>query len=618
MIPFFPRPLPDELLYGICARYHQKSRNVSIKSTVQDLFGSTSARAVLDLPNGIAILSGQLHVKTLNTPERLIERHTLLPLYKPFLPPERYLKILEWMKGAENGRGIHQAIGAMASGIPLLRLLRWCPQCLLEDSEKWGVPYWHRSHQVMAVSTCHLHGVPLCEQRPYALVELNQHFFQSPPSPSVSSIREGAGRAGGTPHQFRLAQDVAWLLSNPHLPILGLDSLHDRYLYFLRERGLASYWGRVAQQELREAFVAFYGADFLREAFSDLDLGSEQTWLSSLVRKPRRAAHPVRHLLLLNFLGLHPEAFFAGATIIKEKRPFGHGPWPCLNPAAGHYLQPVVCECKITKHTENALPIGTFKCTCGFAYARTGPDLKKEDRFSLGRIIAFGPVWEAELQRLVTEGETSLRGIARRLGVDPATVKKHLYMKRVTAKELTNLPDDLVKARRQRWLDLCRHHPEAGKKFIRALAPADYTWLYRHDREWLLGLPCIPPQKFRRGRVDWENRDECISSGITSAVNRLKEQEGRPVRITLSAVGKKLGILAIVQKKLENLPRTRAALGSTIETDIDYGIRRVQYAVQAIKQRGDSLETWRVARKAGLGSNYDQAVAHEITRLIEA
>lgn len=67
MIGCFPDPYPDELLYSVCARFHERVQYPNKKSTIRELFGSITATAVVDLPsnlgNLVAALPQSKHVK---------------------------------------------------------------------------------------------------------------------------------------------------------------------------------------------------------------------------------------------------------------------------------------------------------------------------------------------------------------------------------------------------------------------------------------------------------------------------------------------------------------------------------------------------------------------------
>jgi len=83
----FPTPHPDELLYSLCARFSAHVGYSNAKAVLEELFGTRDAAATIDLPNNLGHLSAALPAGSSLTPERFINRHTLLPFYSAFLPP---------------------------------------------------------------------------------------------------------------------------------------------------------------------------------------------------------------------------------------------------------------------------------------------------------------------------------------------------------------------------------------------------------------------------------------------------------------------------------------------------------------------------------------------------
>ena len=617
MLSFFPTPYPDELLYGICARYHQRSVNAFINATVMDLFDSPSACAVADLPSHLDHLSGLLPEGTLNTAERFINCNTMLPLYRPFLPKDRLVKLLSCMKDSTQGNSIHVAIGVVSSCIPMPRFFRFCRECVVDDDKKYGEPYWHRCHQIMPVRMCHKHHTWLFESNIVISAPRNKHEFHLVPCDSELELGRSLQDDKHFEHHQVMAESVAWLLQNHDLRVPGLHQLQQRYLHHLRRLGLITCSGRVKQSELIVRFVDHFGTDFLDQLHCGIDRDSQDNWLSTLVRKPRKASHPIRHLLLIHFLGLQVEDFFQGES--RQKPPFGRGPWPCLNPAAPHYRQSVIRKCIITRNTVTGNPVGNFFCSCGFAYARTGPDWEKGNRFRRGRIITFGTEWERELIRNALVERNGLRFTARALGVDAKTVKRHLA--RLTTKgteETMHERTSQKEVRRARWLFLRSEHPDKGRKELRALSQADYIWLYRHNREWL--RENLPPAKTKKptawSRVDWERRDRKLARRITPATIRIKRLQGKPVRITICSIGVNIGMRSLLEKKLVKLPVTKAMLDRVCENKEDFAIRRVRYAAAMLSERGEPLRAWRIIREARLRPGFSRKVAEEIEHLI--
>jgi hypothetical protein len=85
MISFLPKPYPDEILYSILARYHIRSGNTSPKATLKELFNSQTTIATIDLPSNLDYLIKNLQFVSNYQIEDLIYKHTLYPLYSPFL-----------------------------------------------------------------------------------------------------------------------------------------------------------------------------------------------------------------------------------------------------------------------------------------------------------------------------------------------------------------------------------------------------------------------------------------------------------------------------------------------------------------------------------------------------
>lgn len=619
MLPFFPTPYPDELFYSICARYHKRSANISIKATVKDLFGSASVCAVADFPTHFDYLCGLLPEGTLNTADRLIYGHTMLPLYRLFLPKVREKNLVAWMKGSTRGNSIHVAIGAVSSCIPLPGFFRYCRECVVDDEAQFGEPYWHRCHQVMGVRVCHKHHAWLFESNIATSVQRNkQMFFVVPGHSQLERGRTLRDDDGHLEFYRSIAESVAWLLQSDNIRLPGLHSLQRWYLIQLHRLGLTTSSGRVVQRELIARFVDHFGTYLLEQMHCRIDRYSQNSWLSTLVRKPRKSAHPIRHILLIHFLGLKINDFFKMEH--RQDLPFGRGPWPCLNPVASHYRQPVVRNCVITRNGETRGPVGNFYCTCGFAYARTGPDEEKDDHYRRGRIIAFGTEWERELIRLAVKERKGLRPTARALGVDTNTVKKHLSrLTRVNYKEPDSKNSKVREARRANWLLLRSEHVEKGRKELHDLSPADYKWLYRNDFEWLRkNLPMAKVKVLKTlQRVDWVKRDCLLASRIMFAVRRIMGLPGRPIRVTTRSVGRTINERSILEKKLTKLPITKIALDMLVESKEAFDVRRVRYAAAMLSEKCESLSVWRIEREARLRPGYSMKVSDEIEHLID-
>jgi hypothetical protein len=650
---FFPQPYEDELLYSILARYHIRSGNISPKATMKELFGSNTLTAVVDLPSNIENLIKNMPVGARYTTEELIFNHTLYSFYSAFLPPKRAELVLSSMKGNKGG-DIHTRVGIMASSISSKPYLQFCPKCLKEDKARYGEFYWHRVHQVPGVVVCPKHKVLLRNSK-VSVHSQNKHEY-------VSANEENC-RADGSiifdeDNEIRIIElskrmnngvikeaslkdfdnllEKLWTLSKDVESLLKqrflhkpMEWFHQQYIYKLMERGIANINGSVRKKELVDNFESYYGEGFLEIIQSTVNRDDESNWLSMIIRKHRKSFRPIRHLLMIRYLGLTLEEVFYKE---QEYKPFGEGSWPCLNAGAEHYLQPVVTDLKVTYGTDVKRPIGTFTCSCGFIYTRRGPDENEEDRYKVGRIKQFGQVWEDKLKDLINE-KLSLRETARQLKVDANTVKKYakklglkVYWENRTVGEDSRSSNHYVGDKvdgtinninhREEWIKLMRKFPEKSKTELRQMNKALYTWLYRNDRDWLnKSSPAIVVKPTINNRIDWKERDEEILKQVKKAVSEIIESKEKPKRITVSYVGKSIGRLALLEKHLDKMPKTKEYLNIVTETVQDFQIRRIKWAIKELKE--EDLKVWKIMRKAGIREEYKNKLEDEIIRMID-
>ena len=85
MIRHFPVLYPGELLYSGCARFTDRMQFPTLGATNLELFGNRMAIPVVDLPHQIDRLVANLPAGHRYDADALIDQHTLLPLYAPFL-----------------------------------------------------------------------------------------------------------------------------------------------------------------------------------------------------------------------------------------------------------------------------------------------------------------------------------------------------------------------------------------------------------------------------------------------------------------------------------------------------------------------------------------------------
>lgn len=605
MVSHFPVLLPDELLYSGIARYHLMSGNTSGKQTIRDLFGAHFVCATVDLPSHLSQLSQKL--KAAYSVDTLIREHTLYPYYTAFFRGESSNKIYNLMSENSRWGAAHVALGLAACLIKSPRYLRFCKACYKEDTSVFNEPYWHRMHQIVGVDICHIHKCVLTETEILFTTRNRQFEFVPLVQLSADRYREMTHKRIWEQHLVLIAEHATKLM-NLHCTVIE-PSLSYRTL--LTKRGYITPNGRIRFIELIRDFREFYTDEFLQCISCGID--STDSWLQKMLRGRKEISHPLRHLLMRIFLGLEVEG-----QIYEPELPFGRGPWPCLNKAANHYGDQIIEHCKVTRCSKRGVPIGTFSCTCGFVYSRSGSDITWEDRYRIGRIKCFGHEWIQKLN-LLNQQCLSLRAKALLLGVDPGTVTRNCSKITLNPpKTEANTFQQEIPIRRARFLVSLK---EANVKniLVRRVNAKDYSWLYRHDRAWLFQIISNykKEQVKRRSTIDWTERDKTVLHEIEKAVRMIKDS-APPQRVTIAGAirASSREVPVVLDNCLRKLPRTKAFLTSQVETTEQFQIRRLEWAAKEIRSENVEIHGWRLLKMAKLNRPLLKGVELRFNELI--
>ncbi|MGP4074023.1 TnsD family transposase [Piscibacillus sp. B03] len=608
MLPFFTDPYPGELIYSSIARYHFYSGNIDLKDTLEEVFKSRSVIPSVEIGSHLNTLAQQIgnHYSV----EKLLAMHTIYPFYAPFLSKKRQREIIQDVQG--DGKGIYTRIGIIAGSICKKDGLYYCPLCADEDIKKYSEPYVHREHQLQGVELCSHHYLRLKKYPIDLTTQSRVEFirFDEKLMDFGSTLQEVE-----SPYDLDIQvvlSKMVYQLLNVDLEAFSREDVFKKYRKLLREKNLITASNRVRQKELFEAFQAKFPQGFLEKYESGVNEENEYNWLKVLTRNSKRHVHPFRHLLFLYFLDQDIGNFF---LVEEDVGPFGKAPWPCLNKAAHHYKQLVIPHVKITRDYKSINPIGTFECSCGFIYARKGPDKSKEEKYRIGRVKSFGDIWFEKLYTLAKNNENlSTREIAKKLGVNAKTVKKYLTMDGQKEKIESKVTPPLLQKYRQQLLEGIQKYPNDSRTRIRERFKKEYIYLYRYDRIWLFKHL---PEKCRQKRdieiVNWSIRDNDYCIEIKHLCITLLALE-KPVRITKSLIGRRLGILANLEKNLNKLPKSKKLLNKVTESVQQFQIRRCCKIIDLMLQNKDPVVMWKLQRLGAVKTHH----FHKIKPHLEA
>ena len=575
-----------------------------------ELFGVRHGVPAVELPNRIDQLISALPPGATYTSESIIQENTLFPLYAPFLSDRNRELILANMK--ENGtRTTLLRSGIIAGRVRPPEFFRTCPVCDEQNIARYGETYWDRRHQVSGVQVCPIHRVFLEDTNvQFRWAVRKEGLISAQSAERVTAVRPIDLNAVQNGVRLHVAQSIAWLLDhNCSRP--GLSALNQGYRAILAQNELLCPKGWIRLKGLYRLFAERCPSDLLEQFGCQLRDGGDGGWLGRLLRETQQTIAPLRHLLILAVLGVSAEDFFTRVVLCSALRPQTPH-YPCLNPICPEFGKATIPQFEIKRAKKGIARI--FTCPqCGYRSSRPA------DGSAVIRVVQFGTLWEDRLKILWVDASLSLRSLSTQLHADSRSVLKYaaklkLSFPRRGPTRLTNWPSRpgalrlatrccRSEEKRKEWRELRRMHANAGIANLHHLAPALYTWLYRHDRKWMIqNSPACRRRVPKNNRVDWCARDSGLIDRVTAAADRIRNQPGQPRRVTVRAIGIELGIAVVLKTQKTKLPRTKAALAVLVESTEEFVLRRIRWVVDTLTIQRSRATRSEIMRLAGIGS----------------
>lgn len=313
MMNCFPLLYNDELFYSIIARYRRMCGITSERAFLKDLFNDRIVNKSIFFPQYVDALVGNLPVTSKITAKELIVNHTMFPFFTAFLSKERTDGIYEAMKNG-YGQSIENTLGFSGSKVKVNKFLRYCPTCYREDMEELGESYWRRLHQIPGVLYCDSHKVLLKDSK---VLNTDSRLGYDCLDSNSCSCEELDVRYNDRIKALNLNYiKNAKILLNQNLDRKEEQFLIDLYIDMLRNRGFTSKGGSIYMKELQKEFLNYYTFDYLKLMQSDFDINKKGNWLRLFVRNNNKTRNPLRHLLLIQFLGVEIEEMFKTKEVI--------------------------------------------------------------------------------------------------------------------------------------------------------------------------------------------------------------------------------------------------------------------------------------------------------------
>ncbi|MDA2394503.1 TnsD family Tn7-like transposition protein [Bacillus cereus] len=586
MISYFPTPYENELFYSIIARYHYHSGHKTKRETLLSLLGSVEKNFYVDVPSGVNLIAEKLKGMSKNlTVEYFVEKHSILPLFRQFMDPDKYHKVLLKVNGADKSSNPTRIIPERVDDVKRKQHLYYCRECLKDQFQTHGEGYWNRFHQISGVLVCTKHKICLTKLfRKSHNMNLNKLII-----PNINDKKSDVEEIQVSGKSFEIlldiAKDIEYLFTEK-LTVYPHTYYYNKYMELLKIHGIG-YPMFKRKYLLAEKILDVYPKEILDLFNSYLSPEDPLCWLRYVTEEHRvRYLHPVRHILIMRLLCGSVRGFYENN---QTYQPFGSGPWFCMNPLADHYLEKCVETVDISPHIKYRRLQGDFTCNCGFKYRLILPEQSpfEVNNFSQ-RIIERGDLWCKEFQTLLAQ-KMSVMEISHITNLSCPTVRriskqimngKQNITVRGTGRRKEFTIEERTLIYKKQWKTIFKENPGLKRTQLKRLNPAVFSWIQSHDKVWL--EKHLPPKRWKskNGDKHYKKMDKKLLQAAQEAfVNwtLFENEKGLLQRITRRSLLQYMGLnINMVIKNSDNYPLFQGFLNSVIENRNDFQKRRIR------------------------------------------
>lgn len=588
-----PKLYPDELLYSAIARFLAYCQGISpprgmADRTTVELFGRR-CRHRIDLPRYLDKVAEQTKSCWQLTSIEIAKNHTLFP-YFSYGWPESIANQTLTALCSEASSLIYPIQNLRNWRVGFNTYLRYCSECRLNDIASYGETYWHRAHQLTGVFVCPKHSIALCETAvPYQPHE-RAIYHDATNAVSTGTTLDHRNKKNSIVSLIAIATrctDILWGINN------RWDSGRLRANY--RERAVVCGFSKIGsgnlyRQKLADAFHDFYtDADLkLLGVEGDISVLGEIFSEKTLLR-----FHPLEHALVQIFLESLNEQ--------EQTTPGLLGPWRCPNTIFKHFQDFPLTKVSLKTGLGNRQSI-FCTCSCGFRFSSYAAREGEPDIPFVTRLKQAEPNWVKHIASLRTGGANNDE-ISKEMGVSVHAIERILKKpecayEHVTEKKIQNWVNQWKKLRRKCSASDCRvNHFELYKK-LKQYEPD--SLIVDHAEIESFGTRKHAVQRRRlTSRVDWSERDLQWSARLEVAIARIIA--ARPVPLSAALIMREAGVKEMTLNNcLDKLPLCKKLLEKEHETEDDYYIRRIRYAVETMHASNEKILPSIVKRKANI------------------
>lgn len=326
-LSFFPTPFPNEDFRSVLHRYHIYAGNREMQESIKELFGITIRSDYFTIfPRYLYNLISRLGKSFPMSVDEILERHTLLPVFKRFIDPEKFEGLMDEV--LYGSRPEHSNIGKVAgnkNGRCISKEIHYCPSCIKEDIEIYGVCYVHREHQLAFLKICTVHHDTLFSRCLSCGKNLGYMTLGSCGCGFSNSELREIKHINSLKIQKEISKDFWYLMDNSK--DIDRSIIRQRLWERLYNRNYLSYSvTKMKRTKLVTDFINFYTEDTLFEFGITTKYLRQPNSLKKVFYQNGLVLNMPLYFLLVHFLAGSFKTLLEETTPITNALPFGVDP----------------------------------------------------------------------------------------------------------------------------------------------------------------------------------------------------------------------------------------------------------------------------------------------------
>lgn len=287
MLSYFPQIRNEESTYSIFARLQFALQPTSRSFMGKLLFNKDSEVGRLNFQGSFDYLCSNLPFRF--TPDTFLYNNTIYPFFIPFLSEKEQEEVLKYFR-RNNPKKLSKSLQLelITKGKKYIRV---CKECIREDFDVYGEPYYRRQHEIELNKMCSKHKIPLYEYAifNYKIPRKYDDYFTVLTNSKEIFI----------PDEFKefflnISYDINALLTS-NLDNWNIQLTNAKIITRLRERRYNS------QSSSFEGFNKYYTEKFLNYIGYNLDENTFDNFIKNITRgKPIK--DPWLYILIIRYL----------------------------------------------------------------------------------------------------------------------------------------------------------------------------------------------------------------------------------------------------------------------------------------------------------------------------